>query len=79
MKVVQINPYCGKGSTGKICQSISERLVDNQIENYILYTQYNSDYNLGINYGINKKYVYLQSLISKIKGIFNIVYWENPS
>lgn len=46
MKVVQINPYCGKGSTGKICQSISERLVDNQIENYILYTQYNSDYNL---------------------------------
>ncbi|RGD78465.1 glycosyltransferase [Thomasclavelia ramosa] len=68
MKVVQINPYCGKGSTGKICQSISERLVDNQIENYILYTQYNSDYNLGINYGINKKYVYLQSLISKIKG-----------
>ncbi|MFQ7664767.1 MAG: hypothetical protein ACLRJ3_00400 [Thomasclavelia ramosa] len=48
MKVVQINPYCGKGSTGKICQSISERLVDNQIENYILYTQYNSDYNLGI-------------------------------
>lgn len=38
MVVVQINFSCTWGSTGKICDSVSKLLTDNNIENYILYT-----------------------------------------
>ena len=37
MKVVQINLSCSFGSTGKICNSISELLSEQGIENYIFY------------------------------------------
>ena len=51
MKIVQINATCGTGSIGKICRAVSELLTVKGIENYILYTQGVSDYNLGINCG----------------------------
>lgn len=37
MKVLQINSVCGVGSTGKIAVQISDRLNENNIENYIAY------------------------------------------
>ena len=67
MKVVQINSTCGSGSTGKICVAVSELLVANDIENYILYTVGSSSYPLG------KKYMSafdtkLQALRAKVCG-----------
>ena len=43
MKVIQINAVCGKGSTGRICTSISDKLTENDIENYIIYSSVDSD------------------------------------
>lgn len=68
MKVVQINAYCAVGSTGKICQSISDILTSKGIENYILYTQYKTDYLTGVKYGGNKIYTKVQSLKSRLLG-----------
>ena len=48
MKIVQINAFCGSGSTGKICVSVSKLLTENGIENYILYTNGISDYELSL-------------------------------
>ena len=50
MKLVQINAFCGNGSTGKICVAISKELTAQGIENYILYTSEQSDYPLGKKY-----------------------------
>lgn len=68
MKVVQINAYCGSGSTGKICQSISQVLNKNGISNRIYYTEGRSDYENAINYGMGVAYTKKQSLMSRIKG-----------
>lgn len=69
MKIVQINPYCGIGSTGQICLSISQKLSDLQIENYILFTTKNKKSNKNEKYyGLGKFYVYSQSFISKTRG-----------
>ena len=51
MKIVQINSTCGSGSIGKICKAVSQLLTANNIENYILYTLYHSDYEFGIKCG----------------------------
>ena len=50
MKVVQINAVCGVGSTGRICQSLSQLLCRAGVENYVLYAQGGSTYPLGIKY-----------------------------
>lgn len=50
MKISQINATCNKGSTGKICVSISKLLSKSGFENNILYCVGNSDYPLGIRY-----------------------------
>lgn len=50
MKVVQINAVCGVGSTGRICQSLSQLLSQAGVENYVLYAQGESTYPLGIKY-----------------------------
>ena len=67
MKVVQINAVCGKGSTGKICVSISEILTAQNIENYILYCSGNSEYPLGIKCA-SDRYIKLQALKSRLFG-----------
>lgn len=43
MKIVQINATCGMGSTGRICLAVSELLNERGIENYILYSQGESE------------------------------------
>ncbi len=48
MKIVQINSVCGSGSTGKICVDISTELNNRGIENYILYTCGDCDYEQSI-------------------------------
>ncbi len=67
MKIVQINATCGKGSTGKICLAVSKLLNENGIENYILYSSGNSDYQYGIKYAKDKS-IRLQALKSRIFG-----------
>ena len=67
MKIIQLNSTCDMGSTGKICRSISEHLAEIDIENYIFYTQGNSNYPLGKKYS-HKAYVKLQALKSRILG-----------
>lgn len=67
MKVAQINVTCGIGSTGKICVSISKRLEQQGVENYILYSSGNSDYPLGIKY-TRDLYIKFQALKSRLFG-----------
>ncbi len=63
MKVVQINPTCGRGSTGKICAEIADLLNKEQIENDILYTNGRSDHPSALKYGSDReiKRIALQS------------------
>ena len=42
MKAVQINSVCEKGSTGRICASLSRYLTEKGVENHILYSLGNS-------------------------------------
>jgi len=67
MKVVQLNATCGSGSTGKICVAVSELLTEHGIENYILYTQGDSDFPVGIKYA-SEKYKKIQALKSRVLG-----------
>ena len=67
MKIVQINATCGVGSTGKICEGISKVLVDDSIENYILYSSKTNGYKLGLPCSSDKE-IKLQALKSKILG-----------
>jgi glycosyltransferase involved in cell wall biosynthesis len=67
MKIVQINATCGAGSTGKICVAVSQLLTQKGIENYILYSEGQSDYPLGIKYQ-KGCYTKLQALYSRVFG-----------
>lgn len=66
MKVVQINVFCGQGSTGRICIGISNVLCAQGIENYILYCAGNSDYPYGIK--CTEWFPKLQALRSRVLG-----------
>ena len=67
MKIVQLNVTCGAGSTGKICLAVSELLTEKGVENYILYSEGESDYPLGIKYAddFGRK---MQALKSRLLG-----------
>ena len=67
MKVVQINATSGTGSTGKICQSISKLLNENNIENYILYSTGKTENENSIKY-MNNIEVKIQTVKSRILG-----------
>lgn len=67
MKIVQLNSFCGKGSTGTIALNISHALGDERIENYILYTLGDYKFPLGIKYSC-RLYIKLNALLSKIFG-----------
>lgn len=69
MKVVQINEFCGNGSTGKICVAVSRLLEKKGIENYILYTSGRGDYPLGKCY-MRPIEVKWQALKSRVFGNF---------
>ena len=67
MQTLQINAVCGKGSTGKICTSISKLLTDHGVQNYILYSAGNSEFPNAISCA--KQYeIKIQALKSKAFG-----------
>ena len=67
MKIVQINVTCGVGSTGKICLAVSKLLNDKGVENYILFSEEDSDYEYGIKYA-DKLSIKLEALRSRVFG-----------
>ena len=67
MKIVQLNITCGVGSTGKICLAVSRLLRDKGVENYILFSEEDSDYEYGIKYA-DKLSVKLEALKSRVFG-----------
>ena len=69
MKIVQINATCGKGSTGKICTSISNLLTQKNIENYILYCGVDSNDLAGICYATIPQ-IKLEALRSHLNGYY---------
>lgn len=69
MKVVQINSVFGRGSTGKICLGIAEKLQENGIENRVLYSGIGVENLLGMKYTDNR-YVKLNAFKSRILGNF---------
>ena len=69
MKIVQINAFFGKGSTGKICLGIAELLEKEGLDNCVLYSGSGVENPLGIRY-TDHKYVKLIALKSRICGNF---------
>ncbi len=67
MKIVQLNVTCGSGSTGKICLAVSELLWHRGVENYIIYSEGQSDYKYGIKY-TDELHIKLQALKSRVLG-----------
>ncbi len=67
MKIVQLNVTCGLGSTGKICLAVSELLRDRGVENYIFYSEGQSNYEYGIKY-TDEIHIKLEALKSRLFG-----------
>ncbi len=67
MKIVQLNITCGVGSTGKICLAVSKLLNERGVENYILFSEGESDYEYGIKYA-DKYEIKLEALKSRAFG-----------
>lgn len=67
MRVCQINTVSGVGSTGKICEGISDILDKHNIENIILFATGKSGFKNAERYS-NNVYVKVQSLKSRIFG-----------
>ena len=67
MKIVQLNVTCGVGSTGKICLAVSRLLNERGVENYILFSEEDSDYEYGIKYA-DKLSIKLEALKSRVFG-----------
>ena len=67
MKVVQINSVCEKGSTGRICASLSRYLTEKGIENHILYSLGNSQMPNAMKIS-SDKYIKSQALRSRVFG-----------
>ncbi len=67
MKIVQLNVTCGVGSTGKICLAVSELLNSRGVENYVLFTEGDSDYKYAVKYA-DKFEIKLEALKSRVFG-----------
>ena len=67
MKIVQINAVCSKGSTGKICLSVSKLLDEKNIENYIIYSGNDEKIANAVTCA-GKPYIKLQALKSHVFG-----------
>lgn len=67
MKIVQLNVTCGVGSTGKICLAVSELLCAKGVENYVLFTEGESDYKYAVKYA-DRLEIKLEALKSKVFG-----------
>lgn len=71
MRIVQINLSCTWGSTGKICDAVSELLSEKKVENYIFYVYGNNPQNKPnyLKYG-NFLYTKFQALKSRVFGTY---------
>ena len=67
MKVVQLNVTCGVGSTGKICLAVSELLNEKGVENYVLFSEGESDYKYAVKYA-DRLEIKLEALKSRVFG-----------
>ncbi len=67
MKTLQINAVSGQGSTGKICESISELLCAEGIDNKILFASHKTHYPYSVKYA-GDKYIKVQALKSRVLG-----------
>ncbi len=67
MKIVQLNITCGVGSTGKICLAVSQLLNDRGVENYIIFSEEDSDYEYGFKYA-DRFEIKLEALKSRVFG-----------
>ncbi len=67
MKIVQINATCGRGSTGKICVSLSCLMAVEGTENYIIHSGETTDHANAFTYA-NINYIKLQSLKARLFG-----------
>ena len=67
MKILQINAVSGQGSTGKICESISELLCAEGIDNKILFASHKTHYPYSVKYA-GDKYIKVQALKSRVLG-----------
>lgn len=67
MKVVQLNITCGVGSTGKICLAVSELLNEKGVENYVLFSEGESDYKYAVKYA-DRFEIKLEALKSRVFG-----------
>lgn len=67
MKIVQLNVTCGVGSTGKICLAVSELLWNKGVENYVLFSEGDSDYKYAVKYA-DKHEIKLEALKSRLFG-----------
>ena len=67
MRIVQINTTCGAGSTGKICVAVSDLLMQNGVENHIMYTSGHSAHPAGKKY-MSVPEAKLQALKSRVFG-----------
>lgn len=69
MIVAQINEVCGYGSTGTICQEISEISIDNGINNYVFYGQKKGSYKYSHKFGLRWLNLIHSLLFTRILGI----------
>ena len=67
MKILQINAVSGQGSTGKICESISELLCAEGIDNKILFASHKTHYPYSVKYA-GDNYIKVQALKSRVLG-----------
>jgi len=69
MKVIQINEVCGRGSTGSICQDISELSNRYGIDNIVYYGQKQSNFKYSRKFGYHWLNLIHSVLFTRILGI----------
>lgn len=71
MKVVILNSFCDHGSTGKICRDLSESLLANGVDNYVLYSRRFSKYTRARRYSLMSSALFT-AIKSRILGNYGI-------
>ena len=67
IQIIQINATCGFGSTGRICESISDFLSKEGIDNLVLYSEGSSKYKKSLRF-CSPFLLKIEALLSKIFG-----------
>lgn len=69
MKVIQINEVCSLGSTGSICQEISDFSNSSGISNIVFYGQKNSKYEFSCKFGQRWENLFHSLIFTRILGL----------